>query len=100
MTGQREVLINQLHNNRQERDSIQSRLELLNHSIPEQEARLQELQQQLKVLEESHDQSEWQQVRTVITSQEEQLRQYEQALRQGETKLLELTGRYQRLSEK
>ncbi len=100
LTGQREVLINQLHNNRQERDSIQSRLEQLNHSIPEQEARLQELQQQLKVLEESHDQSEWQQVRTVITSQEEQLRQHEQALRQAETKLLELTSRYQRLSEK
>ncbi|MGB5712236.1 MAG: chromosome segregation protein SMC, partial [Waterburya sp.] len=100
LTGQRELLINQLHNNRQERDNIQSRLELLNREIPEQEARLQELQQQLKTLEESHDQSEWQQVRTVITSQEEQLSQQEQALRQAETQLLELTSKYQRLSEK
>ena len=100
LTGQRELLINQLHSNRQEKDSIQSRLLLLNQEIPEQESRLQELQQQLKVLEESHDQSEWQQVRTVINSQEEQLRQQEQALRQAETQLLELTSRHQRLSEK
>ncbi len=100
LTGQRELLINQLHTNRQEKDNIQSRLEILNRELPEQETRLQELQQQLKVLEESHDQSEWQQVRTVITSQEEQLQQHEQALRQAETQLLELTSRHQRLREK
>ena len=100
LTGQRELLINQLHNNRQEKEQIQSRLEILNREIPEQEARLQELQQQLKVLEESHDQSEWQQVRTIITSQESQLQIEEQALRQGENQLLALTNRYQRLGEK
>ncbi|HEY9769381.1 MAG TPA: chromosome segregation protein SMC [Coleofasciculaceae cyanobacterium] len=100
LTGQRELLINQLHTNRQERDKIQSRLLILNREIPEQEARLQELQQQLKVLEESHSQSEWQQVQTVITSQEEQLQLEERTLRQAETQLLELTNRYQRLQEK
>ncbi len=100
LTGQRELLINQLHTNRQERDKIQSRLSILNRKIPEQEARLQELQQQLKVLEESHSQSEWQQVRTVIASQEEQLQLEERTLRQAETQLLELTNRYQRLGEK
>ena len=100
LTGQRELLINQLHTNRQERDKIQSRLSILNREIPEQEARLQELQQQLKVLEASHSQSEWQQVRTVIASQEEQLQLEERTLRQAETQLLELTNRYQRLREK
>ena len=100
LTGQRELLISQLHNNRQERDTIQSRLEVLNHEIPVQEAQLEELQQQLKVLEDSHSQSEWQQVRSVLNSQEEQLRQQEQALRQGETQLLELTNRHQRAREK
>ena len=100
LTGQRELLINQLHNNRQERDTIQSRLEILNREVPEQEAQLDELQQQLKALEDSHSQSEWQQVRSVIASQEEQLRQQEQALRQGETQLLELTNKHQRAKEK
>ena len=100
LTGQREVLIDRLHKNRQERDNIQSRLAILDREIPAQETQLAELQQQLKVLEESHSQSEWQQVRTLIASQEEQLRQQEQALRQGETQLLELTNRHQRTREK
>ncbi|MEM6610645.1 MAG: chromosome segregation protein SMC [Cyanobacteria bacterium P01_C01_bin.72] len=100
LTGQRELLINQLHSNRQERDSIQSRLSNLNQEIPQQEAQLNGLQQQLKVLEDSHSQSEWQQVRSVIASQEEQLRQQEQTLRQAETKLLEITNSYQRSREK
>ncbi|MEL7008818.1 MAG: chromosome segregation protein SMC [Cyanobacteria bacterium J06588_4] len=100
LTGQRELLINQLHTNRQERDTIQSRLANLNQEIPQQEARLSELQQQLKVLEDSHSQSEWQQVRSVIASQEEQLRQQEQTLRQAETKLLEITNSHQRAREK
>jgi chromosome segregation protein len=100
LTGQRELLINQLHTNRQERDTIESRLAVLNCEIPKQEASLNELQQQLKVLEDSHSQSEWQQVRSVITSQEEQLRQQEQALRQAEMQLLELTNKHQRAKEK
>ncbi|MEO0925921.1 MAG: chromosome segregation protein SMC [Cyanobacteria bacterium J06643_13] len=100
LTGQRELLINQLHTNRQERDTIQSRLSSLNRDIPQQEARLSELQQQLKVLEDSHSQSEWQQVRSVIASQEEHLRQQEQTLRQAETKLLEITNSHQRAREK
>ncbi|MBW4536581.1 MAG: chromosome segregation protein SMC [Pleurocapsa minor HA4230-MV1] len=100
LTGQRELLINQLHTNRQERDTIQSRLAILNREIPEQEASLHNLQQQLKVLEDSHAQSEWQQVRAVINTQEEQLRQHEQTLRQAETELLELTNKHQRVREK
>ena len=100
LTGQRELLIDRLHNNRQERDTIQSRLEILNREIPEREAKLNELQQQLKVLEDSHSQSEWQQVRSVISSQEEQLRQCERVLRQAETKLLEVTNSDRRAREK
>lgn len=100
LTGQREVLIDRLHKNRQERDNIQSRLTILDREIPTQETQLAELQQQLKVLEESHSQSEWQQLRTLIASQEEQLRQQEQALRQGETQLLEITSKHQRAKEK
>ena len=100
LSGQKELLINQLNNNRQEKATIQSRLEILNAAIPEQEIKLQALQQQLQDLEESHSQSEWQQVQAVINSQEEQLQQQERNLRQAETQLLDLSNKYQRLSEK
>ncbi len=100
LTAQRELLINQLHTNRQEKETIQSRLEILNREIPEQEAKLQEYQEQLLILEESHSQSEWQQVQGVIKSQEDDLQQKEQTLRQAENQLLDLTSRHQRLSEK
>ncbi len=100
LTAQRELLINQLHNNRQERDTIQARLAELDRSIPEQEIQLNSLQEQLKVLEESHSQSEWQQVQAIIKTQEEHLQIQEQNLRQAETQLLDITNRHQRLTEK
>ena len=100
LNAQRELLISQLNNNRQERGTIQDRLEILNASIPEQEANLQHLQQQLQELEDSHSQSEWQQVQSVISTQEEQLQQQERNLRNAETQLLDLTNKHQRLGEK
>ena len=100
LTGQRELLISQLQTNRQERDRIQSRLEILNSEVPQQEAQLEDLQQQLQVLEESHSQSEWQQVRAEITRQEEILSQHEGALRKAETQLLEVSNLHQRAQEK
>ena len=100
LTGQRELLISQLQTNRQEKNTLLSRLEILNREIPERETQLEELQQQLKVLEESHSQSEWQQLRGVIANQEAQLRQHEQALRQAETQFLDTSNRYNRAKEK
>ncbi|MCC0175685.1 chromosome segregation protein SMC [Waterburya agarophytonicola K14] len=100
LTAQRELLINQLHHNRQERETIQARLTELDRSIPEQETQLYSLQEQLKVLEESHQESEWQQVQAVINSQEEHLQIQELNLRNSETLLLDVTNRYQRLTEK
>ena len=100
LRGQRELLISQLHNNRQERNRLQSRLETLNQDIPQLKAQLAELQQQLQILEESHSQSEWQQVRAVITAQEAELSQHEQALRQAETQLLEISNQHRRATEK
>lgn len=100
LTAQRELLISQLQHHRQERDVVQARLTELNSSIPQQESQLQSLQEQLKVLETSHSQSEWQQVQAVIKSQEEQLQIQELNLRNSETLLLDITNRYQRLEEK
>ena len=100
LTAQRDPLINQLHNNRQERDTIRDRLTILTTTIPEQETQLQQLQEQLNELEASHDQSEWQQIQTVINQQENDLQQKEQALRQAENQFKDLTNQYQRLFEK
>ena len=100
LTAQREILIDRLHNNRQERDTIQARLTELDGSIPERETQLQNLQEQLKVLEESHSQSEWQQVQAVIKSQEQELQIQELNLRNAETQLLDITNKHQRLIEK
>ncbi len=100
LTAQRNPLISQLHNNRQERDLSRDRLSVLATTIPEQETQLQQLQERLKELEASHDQSEWQQVQAVINQQENDLQQKEQALRQAENQLKDLNNQYQRLTEK
>ena len=100
LTAQRELLIDRLHHNRQERDKIQARLTELNNSLPDLENQLQDFQEQLRVLEESHSQSEWQQVQAVIKQQEEHLQIQELNLRQAETQLLDITNRHQRLIEK
>ncbi|MGF1541510.1 MAG: chromosome segregation protein SMC [Pleurocapsa sp.] len=100
LSAQRDPLINQLHNNRQERDNIRDRLTILATTIPEQETQLQQLQQRLNELEASHDQSEWQQVQTIIQQQENELQHQETALRQAENQLKDLSNQYQRLREK
>ncbi|BAZ43646.1 chromosome segregation SMC protein [Chondrocystis sp. NIES-4102] len=100
LTAQRELLINQLHNNRSQRDEIETRMAILNSEIPSLESQLNALQEQLQVLESSHSQSEWQQVQTIIKEQENQLQQQSENLRQAETKLLATNNQYQRLGEK
>ncbi|WP_036482336.1 chromosome segregation protein SMC [Myxosarcina sp. GI1] len=100
LTGQRELYINQLHLNRQERDNLQTRLQNLAATIPNLETQLQQYQQQLAKLEESHSQSEWQQVRALIKSQEDNLHQQEIELRQTESHLQDLTNNQQRLTDK
>lgn len=100
LTSQESQLTQQVVNHRQERDNIQSRSQLLSGTIPEQETKLHKLQQRLNELEESHDQSEWQQIQTAIKAQEQELQTKEEQFRQAETQLKDLINQEQRLSEK
>jgi chromosome segregation protein len=100
LTTQQTQLIDRLQNNHQERETIHIREEVLSQSIPEQELNLQQLQTRLDELEASHDQSEWQQVRLIVNSQEQDLRQKEQALREAQNQLKDVINNYQRLTEK
>jgi chromosome segregation protein len=100
LTTQKQQLIDRLGNNRQEKETIQARLEVLGQLLPEQELQLQQLQQRLSELESSHDRSEWQQVRSIINSQEQELLQKEQALREAENQLKDIINNEQRLKEK
>jgi len=99
-TLQKEQLTKQVANHRQERDNIQSRSQFISNSIPEQETKLQQLQQRLNELEESHDQSEWQQVQAAIRNQEQDLQTKEEQFRQAESQLKDFINQEQRLSEK
>ncbi|MGV2828364.1 chromosome segregation protein SMC [Myxosarcina sp. GI1(2024)] len=100
LTQQKKLSTDQLYLNRQERESIQSRLQILATTIADNEAQLQKYQQQLVKLEESHSQSEWQQVQALINSQENDLQQRERNLRQAEDRLRDLSEREQRHSDK
>ncbi|ELS01459.1 chromosome segregation ATPase [Xenococcus sp. PCC 7305] len=100
LTSQQAYLTGQLANHRQERDDIQSRSRFIADTIPEQETKLQQLQQRLNELEESHDQSEWQQVQAGIRNHEQDLQTKEEKFRQAEIQLKDLTNQEQRLSEK
>ncbi len=100
LTKQQEQLTNHLTNHQQEREKITSRLQILAASIPEQEGQLQVYQARLNELEESHDQSEWQQVQSLIKSQENELQNQEIQLRTAENNLKDTDNKYQRLQEK
>ncbi len=100
LTTQQEQLIDRLSNNRQEKETIHTRLDVLSQSIPERELELQQLQARLDELEASHDQSEWQQVRSLIVDRENDLAQKEKTLREAENQLKDVINNYRRLSEK
>ena len=100
LTKQQEQLSNQISNHQQEKEKITSRLQILATSIPEQEIQLQACQQRLNELEESHDQSEWQQVQALIKSQEKELHNQEVQLREAENTLKDANNQHQRLREK
>jgi chromosome segregation protein len=100
LTTQKTQLIDRLGNNHQEKETIQARLEVLGRLLPERELQLQQLQQRLNELEASHDRSEWQQVRSIINSQEQDLLQKEQTLREAESQLKDIINNERRLTEK
>ncbi len=100
LNRQKEQLIAQLNNHHQEKENIASRLQILAGTIPDLEIQLQEDRQHLAQLEESHAQSEWQQIQASIKSQENDLQDKERQLRETEIQLKDLDNKSQRLEEK
>ncbi|MFN8952933.1 MAG: chromosome segregation protein SMC, partial [Aphanizomenon sp.] len=100
LTTQLEHNRTQLSQNTAKFTSAQSRLEILNRELPEQETQLQQLRHTLAELESSQTPSEWQQIQAIIKNQEQELQQRETALRDVKQQLQNLENQQQRLQEK
>ncbi len=98
--AQQEQVQTLLSKNTQELATAQQRLEILTATLPNQEAQLVGLRQQLAELEQSQVKSEWQQIQIIIKDWERKLQECEQALRASEKQLIELENQQQRLGEK
>ena len=90
----------QLEKNNQELVDAHNRLMSLDQEIPAQEVQLTELRKTLAELEKSHTHSEWQQLQTMIRSQEVVLQEQEATLRSAEQKLQHLENQQRLLQEK
>ncbi len=99
MASQEELNLSLIHH-RQELETVQNRLQILQAEIPLLEARLQQEQQRLNALETSQTHSEWQQIQTLIKSQESNLHEREEELRQANIRYNDLQSQAQRLTEK
>jgi len=100
LTSQQENLTKQVAQNQQSQVDIEGRSQFLTTNLPEQETRLKELQVKLDQLEESHAQSEWQQVQAAIKAQEQNVQERATAFRQAEDGLKDTVNQLQRLTEK
>ena len=100
LKAQRETLETQLNQNIEELNTAQNRLQNLEREIPTQEVQLQRDRETLAQLEEAHSHSEWQQLQTILRSQETDLQTQETALQQVQQRLIELDGQQQRIEEK
>ncbi|MDJ0845366.1 MAG: chromosome segregation protein SMC [Crocosphaera sp.] len=100
LQGQQQKLSLQLSHHKQEAETLDSQLKILAAEIPPLTTELQQKQDRLRKLEESHTHSEWQEIQTLIKSQETQLQEREKELRQGENKLEEIKRQTSSLEEK
>jgi chromosome segregation protein len=99
-TSQQESLQTQLNQNIQELNTAQARLQILEREIPFQEKQLERDRENLSQLEAAHSHSEWQQLQTLLRSQETDLQAQETALQQVQQRLIELDNQQQRIEEK
>ena len=100
LTTQQESLKTQLNQNIQELNTAQNRLQILEREIPVQEVQLQRDRETLSQLEAAHSHSEWQQLQTILRSQETDLQTQETTLQQVQQRLIELDSQQQRIEEK
>ncbi|MGK7960848.1 chromosome segregation protein SMC [Crocosphaera sp.] len=90
----------QLSRYRQEAETLDSQLKIIAAEIPPLTTELQQKQARLKDLEKSHTHSEWQEIQSLIKSQETQLQQREKDLNEGNNKLQDLRHQCASLEEK
>ena len=100
LTAQKGALEGQLNQNVQELNAAQIRLQMLEKEIPVKESQLQRDRENLAQLEAAHSHSEWQQLQTILRSQETDLQTQETGLQQVQQRLIELDGQQQRIEEK
>jgi chromosome segregation protein len=100
LTAQQEQVRSLFAKNTQELATAQERLQTLTTELPDREAQLVELRQQLTQLEQSQTHSEWQQIQGVIKDWEGKFNECEQLLRASEKQLVDLENQQQRLVEK
>lgn len=100
LTQQLEQARSQLSQNTQQVTTAQSRLQILDRDLPLGEAQLQQLRQALAELEQSQANSQWQQIQATIRTQEQQVQQRIEALRNAQQQLKDLENQIQRLQEK
>lgn len=100
LTKQQEQGRSLLGKNTEEVAKSKARLTSLEAEIPAKESQLEQLRQTLAKMEESQTHSEWQQMRALIRTEEEELEQRETALQQAVQLLRDLENQQQRLQEK
>ena len=100
LQGQQEKLSLQLSRHKQESETLDHKLTIIAAEIPPLTIELQQKQDRLKQLEESHSHSEWQEIQTLIKSQEIQLQEREKELRQTENKQQDINRKLSSLEEK
>jgi chromosome segregation protein len=89
-----------LAKNTEEVAKSKARLTSLEAEIPAKESQLEKLRQTLAGMEESQTHSEWQQMRALVRTEEEELERRETALQQATQRLRDLENQQQRLQEK
>ncbi|NJP18753.1 MAG: chromosome segregation protein SMC [Hydrococcus sp. CRU_1_1] len=100
LTSQREELTLQLLGHRRELENVYHGTQILSAELPVLEAELQQQQRCLEELEQSQAHSEWQKIQTLIKTQEIQLQEREQALRQAQEDCKDFQNKERQLEEK
>jgi chromosome segregation protein len=90
----------QLSQQTQELTTTQERLQILESDLPQREAHLQNQRQALANLEQSHAQSEWQQIQNNIREKEAQLSDRQLTLQAAEQRLKDFDNQRLRIQEK
>ncbi|MEL7036268.1 MAG: chromosome segregation protein SMC [Cyanobacteria bacterium J06592_8] len=100
LTTQLQTSETQYKQNTQELEIAHNRLQVLELEIPTQEMQLERDRETLAQLEAAHSHTEWQQLQTILRTQEADLKTQEAALQQVQQRLIELDSQQERIEEK